>query len=165
MLERLREVVDPIVLAAGCDLVAVEVIGGQRPVVRVSIDRAGGSTIADCTAVTRALSLPLDEADLLPTAFDLEVSTPGIDRPVQREEDFVRFAGCQARLKTWGMDNRRRPRVVLVGARDGMVIVRGEDGEHSIPIADIERCHLILSLAEFKRLGEGLHPIEQEKSP
>jgi len=163
LVDSLRTLVEPVAERQGCELVAIELVGGLagKRVLRISIDKVGGATIADCTRVSRALSPVLDEDDLIPSAYDLEVSTPGMERPLQREKDFAYFAGCEARIKLYGMDGRRRLKARLLGASDGQVRVSVEgEGERIIPLDDIERANLILDLDQFARLGQGLHPVE-----
>lgn len=165
LLTSLRAVAEPVAERIGVEVVAIEVVGGPRPILRVSIDRVGGSTIDDCARVSRQLSPALDVADLLDAAYTLEVSTPGIERPLQRERDFVYFAGCTVRMKLFGMDARRRLSGVLLGCEDGTVRVRVGEEVRLVPLADVERAQLVLDLDQYARLGEGLHPIAQEGTP
>lgn len=165
LLGALRALVEPVAEGLGLRLVAVEVIGGEPTVLRVSVDRPGGSTIEDCTRLSRQLSPLLDEAEPLSSAYTLEVSTPGIDRPLQRPEDFAWFTGCSARVKLFGADSRRRLAGTLAGADDASVRIRVGDETHTIAFTDIERAHLVLDLDQYARLGEGLHPIEPEGAP
>jgi ribosome maturation factor RimP len=165
VIDTLRALIEPVAERQGCDLVAIELVGGLagKRVLRVSIDKVGGATISDCTKVSRALSPVLDADDLIPSAYDLEVSTPGMERPLQREKDFAYFAGCEARIKLYGMDGRRRLKVRLLGASDGQVRVNVEgEGERILPLDDIERANLVLDLDQFARLGQGLHPVESD---
>ena len=166
LIDSLRALAEPVAERQGCDLVAIELVGGLagRRILRVSVDKPGGATIADCAKVSRALSPALDAEDLIPAAYDLEVSTPGMERPLQREKDFAYFAGCEARIKLYGMDGRRRLKARLLGAADGnvRVLVEGE-GERILPLGDIERANLVLDLDQFARLGQGLHPVNQSE--
>lgn len=168
LLASLREIVAPVIEEAGLQLVAIELtsgLGGTGPVLRVSVDKPGGATISDCTRVSRQLSPKLDEADPVAHAYTLEVSTPGIDRPVQSEADFVRFTGCTARIKLYGTDGRRRVTGVLSGVHEGRLSFQVGPETRLVPLTEIERCNLVLDLAQYARLGEGLHPIEQEGTP
>ena len=90
---RLFEIVEPTVVRLGCELVAVEMRGVDgRRTIRVSVDSDEGLTMGLCADVNRALSAMLDVEDPVDGAYDLEVSSPGIERPVQRWQDFVDFA-------------------------------------------------------------------------
>lgn len=164
-MKSLRAIAEPVAEAHGLDLIAIELVGGPDTVLRVSVDRPGGATIQDCTRVSRQLSPELDTADLIQEAYSLEVSTPGIERPLQREQDFVYFTGCTARIKLYGVDGRRRLTGVLLGVESGKLTLRLEAETRLIPLADVERANLVLDLAQYARLGEGLHPIEPEGSP
>ncbi len=161
----LRAIAEPVVEAHGLDLVAIELVHAPETVLRVSVDKPGGATIQDCTRVSRQLSPELDTADLIQVAYALEVSTPGIERPLQREKDFVYFTGCTARLKLYGVDGRRRLTGVLAGVDAGILKLRLEAETRAIPLTDVERANLVLDLDQYARLGEGLHPIEHEGSP
>lgn len=161
ILRQLRDVVEPLVVRLGYELVAVELAGGASgaPVLRVSIDHANGVGITDCTKVSRQLSPALDVADPIMGAYELEVSTPGIERPIQRAADFVRFAGCEVRVKPFGVEAKKRTKGILVGCTDGVVSVRTADGVRTFPIEAIERANLVLTLDQFQRLGQGLSPL------
>lgn len=165
LLAAFRALAEPVVEREGLDLVAVELIGGQPRIARVSVDRVGGVDVGDCARVSRRLSEVLDAEDPVAGAYTLEVSSPGIDRPVQREADFARFVGCTVRVKTFGMDGRRRVTGVILGAEGGVVRLKIAEEARSYPISDIERANLVLTLEQYARLGEGLHPIEQESHP
>jgi ribosome maturation factor RimP len=167
LLAALRAIAEPVAERQGCQVIAIELVGGVsgRRVLRVSIDKPGGATIADCTRVSRGLSPALDAEDPVAGAYDLEVSTPGMERPLQRESDFAYFAGCEARIKLYGMDGRRRMKARLLGAENGVVRVRTEEGEQELALDDIERANLVLDLEQYARLGQGLHPIAEGETP
>ena len=159
----LRELAEPIATRVDVEVIAIEWIGAaEGRVLRVSVDRPGGSTITDCTRFSRIFSPALDAADLISTAFNLEVSTPGIERPLQRLEDFERFVGCTARVKTWDMDGRRRLKCVLGGVDGDYVLVTVDGVPRRYFIEDIERANLLLDLDQFERIGQGLHPIDPD---
>lgn len=164
--ETLRALAEPVVAQQGCELVAIELLGGGGgTILRVSVDKPGGSTIEDCTRISRAFSRVLDEADPIGSSYDLEVSTPGIERPLQRESDFARFVGCEARVKLYGGDSRRRIKARLLEVAGGRVRVDVDGEQRTWAIADIERANLILTLEQYARLGQGLHPIAEGAKP
>src|SRR5689334_16634770 len=85
----------------GFELVQCQIAGSNRsPVVRVFIDKQGGVTVEDCAEVSREMEAILDREDLIPTSYVLEVSSPGIERELFTLDDFKRFAGQNARIKT-----------------------------------------------------------------
>jgi len=130
-------------------LVRVLVLGRERPTVQVMADRADGAQISveDCERITHAVSAVLDVDDPLPGAWNLEVSSAGIDRPLTRVKDWVRFAGHQARAEMVApVDGRRRFTGVIVGADATAARLRVEDGtEVTLPLADLRRAKLLLT--------------------
>ena len=168
LLAALRALAEPIAERVDVDVVAIEVTGsssyGSR-VLRVSLDKAGGATITDCARFSRIFSPALDAADVIAAAYNLEVSTPGIERPVQRLVDFEKFAGCSCRLKTWDMDSRRRLKCLILGVDGDEVRVAVEGVERRYHIDDIERANLLLDLDQYERLGQGLHPMAPPAEP
>jgi ribosome maturation factor RimP len=165
LLNALRGVIEPVVERLGLSLVAVELLGGPTRVLRVSIEKVGGATIEDCTRVSRQISPALDVADIVKTAYNLEVSTPGMERPLQREADFAYFTGCVARVKLFGSDGRRRLVGTLRGCEAGLLRFQVGEELREIPVSEVERANLVLDLDQYARLGEGLHPIATEGTP
>jgi ribosome maturation factor RimP len=98
--DRLHEVITPILWTLGLELVDVVCVGkGPRSIVRVLIDKSGGVSIADCEQAHKALGPALDVADPFPHAYTLEVSSPGLDRPFKRFQDYQRAIGKEVSLK------------------------------------------------------------------
>lgn len=150
----LRELLEPVVVLCGCELVALDIAGAAaRPVLRVYIDRKGGVNVDDCARVSSAISPELDAADPVTSAYDLEVSSPGIERPVQRAQDFARFAGFRAKIKLAGEGSRKTMNAVLAGYEDGHVLFDVAGVRNRVPLDQIERARLDLSLDEFMALG------------
>lgn len=97
---RLQEIVSPILWTLGLELIDVICVGqGPRSVVRVLINKPGGVTITDCEQAHKALGPALDVADPFPHAYTLEVSSPGLDRPFKRLQDYQRAIGKEVSLK------------------------------------------------------------------
>lgn len=130
ILERLGPRLEQIVSFAGMELVHVEArreSGGM--ILRLYIDREGGVTLDDCARISRQVSAELDADDPLPGRYTLEVSSPGLDRPLTRERDFERFAGSTVRVVTASpVDGQRHFKGRLDGLRDGSVQLTLEDG-------------------------------------
>ena len=131
------------------ELVRVLILGRDRPTVQVMAERADGSQISvkDCERITHAVSAILDVDDPLPGRWTLEVSSAGIDRPLTRPKDWVRFAGHQARAEmAMPVDGRRRFTGIVMGADDTHARMRLDDGEEvSLPFADLRRAKLLLT--------------------
>ncbi len=146
---RLAAIVAPTLTDMGYELVRVTLIGRDRPTLQVMADRADGGqiTVEDCERISRALGAVLDVADPLPGAWMLEVSSPGIDRPLTRTKDWNRFAGHLARAETAApIDGRKRFSGVVLGADDSTARLRLDDGtEVALPLDDIRRARLVLT--------------------
>ncbi len=141
--------IDPTLTGLGYELVRVLVLGRERPTVQIMADRADGSQISveDCERITHAVSAVLDVDDPLPGAWTLEVSSAGIDRPLTRVKDWVRFAGHQARAEmTMPVEGRRRFTGIILGADEAHARMRLDDGEEVLlPLADLRRAKLLLT--------------------
>jgi ribosome maturation factor RimP len=146
---RIAAAISPSLEGLGFELVRVLVLGRERPTVQVMADRADGRMINvnDCETITHAVSAVLDVDDPLPGAWTLEVSSAGIDRPLTRVKDWVRFAGHQARAEMVApVDGRRRFTGVILGADETTARMRLEDGtDVTLPLADLRRAKLILT--------------------
>ncbi len=153
-IETLRALLEPVVERLGCELVALELGGsGRKPLLRLYVDRVGGVGVDHCAAVSVAVGPVLDVADPIPAAYDLEVSSPGIDRLVQRPQDFERFSGFRAKVRLSAVTERRNMNGTLRGL-DGAHVLLERQGEITrIPIDEIDRVRLDLTLEEFERLG------------
>ena len=151
---QIRSLVESEIQRLGHDLVAVEWTGGGgRGILRLSVDSPEGTTAGSCARISRAIEPLLDAADPIASAYTLEVSSPGIDRPVQRISDFARFAGYTVRIRLEAGPPRRRYTGAIVGVDDDDVLVECDGEEHRFHIDTIERAHLVLSVEEFLALG------------
>jgi ribosome maturation factor RimP len=135
--------------AMGYELVRVAVMGRDRPTVQIMIDRTDGADIRveDCEAASHQVSALLDVEDPLSGAWNLEVSSPGIDRPLTRMKDWNRFAGHLARAECEiPIDGRKRFSGIVLGAADGHGRLRLDDGsEVSLPLTELRRARLVLT--------------------
>ena len=125
-----EELLEPIVSEAGFELVDVEYVKEAGTwYLRAYIDKPGGITVDDCEAVSRALEAKLDEADPIEQAYILEVSSPGIDRPLKKDEDFVKYQGEMIDVKLYkAQEGRKQFQGKLLGLADGVVSLE-EDGK------------------------------------
>ncbi len=158
---RIRELLEPTVARLGYELIAVEWVVARRGTLRLSIDKPGGVGAGDCAGVSRRVGPALDEADLIETAYDLEVSSPGIERPLQRLVDFRRFVGFRARLRAEEGLPRRRWTGTLRGVEGEDVCIEVDGQLHRVPHACIEAAHLLLDLETYQTLAAGLPPIAE----
>ena len=153
LLEELTELVKPILDDLGFELVDLEYIREGRDLfLRVFIDKQGGVKLDDCASVSREIGALLEVEDVVDDAYRLEVSSPGIDRPLKRPADFERFAGERVKVKTkdsMDPDGRGHTRKTfsgeLVGFKEGRVCIRQLDkkgGEVEIPLTDLVQARL-----------------------
>ncbi len=143
--EKVKELAEPVVDELGLELVdVVYATESGRRILRVIIDGPGGVTIDDCTMVSRELGTLLDVEDVVPESYSLEVSSPGLDRPLVREKDFRNAVGKQIRLRTKEpLDGRRNFRAVLVGVGDDSVTLEDSEGRlWKIELSNIDKARL-----------------------
>ena len=140
----LRELLEPAVTVMGFELVGVEFIPGRRGLLRLYIDGENGVTVDDCQAVSHQVSGVLDVEDPIRGQYSLEISSPGLDRPLFRATDFERFAGQEIRVRlTAPRDGRRKFRGVLLGLRDGRVVMKVDDQELLVSLDEIDEARLV----------------------
>jgi len=163
-LTRLAELVAPSLDAMGYELVRVMLQGNQRPTLQIMAERKdrAAMTVDDCAEISRAVSALLDVEDPIQGAYTLEVSSPGIDRPLVRAADFARFAGFEAKVDmARPVDGRKRFRGRLLGLAEGteagaeMVRLEIEGAEVALPVADIQRAKLVLTDELLAAAAEG----------
>jgi len=145
---RVAAIAEPVLNDLGFRLVRVRISGLAGCTVQIMAERPDGvMTIEDCQMVSRALSPVLDVADPIDRAYRLEVSSPGIDRPLVRRSDFERFAGHVVKLEMGiARDGRRRFRGELLGREGEDARIRLEDGaEVLLPIAEMADAKLVLT--------------------
>ena len=174
---RVAAIVEPVLDGLGYRLVRVRVSGLDGCTVQIMAERPDGTMlIEDCEAASRALSPVLDVADPVDRAYRLEVSSPGIDRPLVRRSDFDRYAGNLVKVEmAVAVDGRKRFRGQLLGAEGDAARIRrddapaGEPADVLLPIEEMAEARLVLTdalIAESLRRGkqaerqqrEGRHP-------
>jgi len=144
----IRACVEPVVEGMGYDLVGVEYGGGPgNGRLRVYIDAEDGITVDDCAAVSERLSASLDVDDPIPEAYVLEVSSPGINRPLFERSDFERQVGSRVfvRLGT-ALEGRKRFKGMLVGVRDEAALVEVDGDTWALPLDAVDEAHLIADM-------------------
>ncbi len=141
----LRSLLEPGVQAMGCELVDVEFAGsGPRMTLRVYIDKPGGVTVDDCADVSRQLSAILDVEDPLPGSYFLEVSSPGLDRPLVTADDFRRYVGETVKVQMHQpIGGRKRFKGRLLEASDERISVDVDGERFDLVLADVERARLV----------------------
>jgi ribosome maturation factor RimP len=171
---RVAAIAEPVLAGLGYRLVRVRISGLAGCTVQIMAERPDGSmSIDDCEAVSRALSPVLDVADPMDRAYRLEISSPGLDRPLVRRSDFERYAGNRVRIETAvAIEGRRRFRGMLLGVEDNAARVRREDaapGEAAdvlLPIEEMADAKIMLSddlIAQSLRRGKQAEREAQER--
>jgi len=151
--DELIALLEPLAEQHGLELVTVEVAGGARHrIVRIYLDRQGGIDIDTIAAANPWLSDTLDSVERLAGPYTLEVSSPGIDRPLRTREHFERFAGSRAVLHTsTPIDGRSRLTGTLEGVEGHDVLLTVDGTEYRVPLGSIERARL---KTDFAKVGE-----------
>ena len=146
--QRIHALIEPTANDMGYDLVRIQLSGETRMLLQIMAERMNGTGmgIGDCSKLSRAISALLDVEDPIRGHFTLEVSSPGIDRPLVKLADFERFDGFEARIETARpIEDRRRFKGLLKGVVNETVSISTEDGDVTIPFGDISRAKLILT--------------------
>ncbi len=147
--ERIADLIGPVAEDMGYRLVRVKYTTGRKPVLQIMAERIadGGMVVEDCQRLSRAVSAILDVEDPIRGAYDLEVSSPGIDRPLVQDEDYRRFAGHEIKVELRRpIDGRRRYRGLLLEGGGPEFRLRLKDGEEVVlPTADVYEAKLVLT--------------------
>ncbi|MCH7881573.1 MAG: ribosome maturation factor RimP [Proteobacteria bacterium] len=137
---------EPVIRSMGYELVGIEISGGsQHSTLRVYIDREEGVNVEDCAAISHQISGILDVEEPFQQAFDLEISSPGVDRPLFNQEDYERFTGRMAKIRmAVPLDGRRNFKGELQGISQSRYVKIKVDNEgYELPLSDIAKANLI----------------------
>ena len=155
--ERVRKVAERVAAESGLELVNVEIgANGRSAVVRIFIDKPEGVTHEDCSAVSLHVGTILDVEDFINSAYTLEVSSPGLERGLYKREDYQRFAGHLAKIKSREAVNGQRNfrgRIVGVDA-DAVIFDDKTNGRVHVPLTGIAKANLEIDTEEEFRLAE-----------
>lgn len=132
----------------GLELVDIEFVKeGESHYLRVFIDKPGGITLEDCKMVNEELSQGLDREDPISQSYILEVSSPGLNRPLKKDKDFQRFTGREVKIKTYvPLGEQKVFKGILKGFKQGIVSVETEAGVKEIPLDKIAKANLVFEL-------------------
>jgi ribosome maturation factor RimP len=155
IIDRVQLLADPILSGVGMELVEVQYRREARGwVLRLIIDKAGGVTLDDCAVVSREMGRTLDVEDVLSTPYTLEVSSPGLNRPLKTERDYLKYRDHLIRVKTFSpVENRREFKGKLLGIVNNVIEIQIDEGVYQIPIANVAKANLEVD------------PFEDTKSP
>lgn len=145
---RVAQLIEPSLEALGYDVVRIRLSGAEPQTLQVMAERKDRRemNVDDCAYISRNISAILDVEDPIASAYDLEVSSPGIDRPLVRKDDFARFAGQVARVETQRtIDGQKRFKGRLSGLDGDNVVIDCDGVESSIPFDEIVQAKLLLT--------------------
>jgi len=144
LLQEVREVVEPILESQGFELVDLEYQReSQGWVLRIYLDREGGVSLDDCAGVSHEVGAILEVKDLIPSAYILEVSSPGLTRPLKKPEDFNRFRNQMVKIKLYEpLEGRRNFKGTLLGLEGDRVRVEVEQRVYELPLQGIAKANL-----------------------
>ena len=160
----LEDLLSPVVEKLGYELVRVMTIGAKNPTLQVMIDRLDGKdiTVDDCATVSRALSDVLDEKDPIENQYSLEVSSPGIDRPLTKPQHFARFAGYDAKIETiHPVENRKRFKGKILAIDDALNISFEMNGvQYSIAFDNVAKAKILLTDELLQKYADAQDSVE-----
>jgi ribosome maturation factor RimP len=144
---RLAEIVTPVIEDMGYELVRIRLMGGKTATLQIMAEKPqGGIEVDDCADISNAVSAALDVEDPITDAYTLEVSSPGIDRPLTRLKDFEEFEGYEAKLETSDLiDGRKRFKGVLAGVEGDEVLINIDEGTVGLQFDWLSDAKLVLT--------------------
>jgi len=144
IVDRVRAIVDPILSNEGMELVEIEYRRESRGwVLRLYIDKEGGVTLNDCTQISQELGRNLDVEDFISNPYTLEISSPGLTRPLKNERDFIKYRNRLIKVKTFDpIESRRQFKGKLLGISDRRIELEMEGGVLQIPLSNVAKANL-----------------------
>lgn len=141
----LQQLIEPVIALLGCELVGIEYLGqGGNNILRVYIDKSEGVTLDECAKVSRQISGLLDVEDPISERYTLEVSSPGLDRPLFTKNDFDRYKGQWAQLRlNKPLEGRRNFKGIIRGMQDEEVLLEVDGTHFVLPLKTIEKARLL----------------------
>lgn len=143
--DKLYEIITPVVEGLGYELVGIEYLPqGKHSLLRIYIDQEAGITLDDCEKVSRQVSAVMDVEDPLTNNYNLEISSPGMERPLFVEAHYLRFAGHQVFVRmSFPVDGRRKFEGTLLGVEAGDVLLEIDEEQFRLPLAQVDKAHLV----------------------
>ena len=165
---RLAEIVTPVIEDMGFELVRIRLMGGKTETLQIMAERPeGGIEVDDCARISTEVSAVLDVEDPVSEAYTLEVSSPGIDRPLTRLKDFATFEGYEAKLETAEMiDGRKRFKGMLAGVEGDEVLINVEEGTIGLKFDWLSDAKLVLTdelITEMLRQRKAAGVLDEDK--
>lgn len=146
---RILDMIEPVATGLGLEIVRIRVMGSQTPTLQIMAELPDGTMTVDrCAKLSRAISPVLEAEDPIASEYNLEVSSPGIDRPLTRVGDFAKWIGHEIKVEmaTPGADGRKRFHGTITAEADGVAELDLKDGGHaSLPVADMSKATMVLT--------------------
>jgi ribosome maturation factor RimP len=144
IVERVRVIADPVLLNEGMELVEVNYRRETRGwVLRLTIDKQGGVTLDDCSRISQQVGRELDVEDFISAPYALEVSSPGLNRPLRSEKDFIKYCNRLIKVRTVDpINSRQQFKGKLLGVSNNQIELEMEEGIVQIPLAKIAKANL-----------------------
>ena len=147
-MQAVRALIAPSLADIGYEVVRVMTIGAERLTLQIMAERLDedAMTVEDCASISRTVSAIFDVEDPIIGAYTLEVSSPGLDRPLVRKKDFERYSGLEAKIELHqALNGQRRYSGILAGYADGVVTIVTENGVTNLPFEEIDKAKLIIT--------------------
>lgn len=146
--QSVMDLIEPVLEAEGLELVDVEYKKeGPNWILRIFIDKKGGVTVADCQKVSHLTGDLIDVEETIKIPFNLEVSSPGLDRSLKREKDFLKFKGKRIRLHSLSpIDNKRKFTGILVDFKDQIIFIDLDGKPFEIPLSQVAKANLVIEI-------------------
>lgn len=164
---QITDMITPSLEALGYRIVEVRLVEkGRSKTLSVMVERLDDVMMSfdDCTEISRTISALMDVEDPIQSAYDLEVMSPGIDRPLTRFEDYERFKDYEIKLECWRpLDGRRRFRGVILGTKDELITLAFDNSEVQIPYSHVKRAKLVMTDALFDAHIKKMEALEKHK--
>ena len=153
LIESIRELIEPIITSEGMELIDIEYHRESRGwVLRFYIDKGGELTLDHCSHLSRQIGDLIEVKDLIPQGYILEVSSPGLNRPLKKEKDFIAYVGKYIKVKTYKpIYQKRNFQGTLLGYKEGKVMIKSDNQEIHIPFPLIAKAHIQYQFPEFEK--------------
>ncbi len=153
IVDRVRMILDPLLLDEGMELADIEYRRESRGwVLRLYLDKEGGITLDDCTRMSQVVGRVLDVEDFIQTPYTLEVSSPGLSRRLKTEKDFIKYRGHLIKVRTADpIQNRRQFKGRLLGISESKLEIESDGGIFQIPLSNVAKANLEIDQEIFKK--------------
>jgi len=153
LIESIRELIEPIIIAEGMELIDIEYLRESRGwILRFYIDKEGGVTINNCSYLSQQIGDLIEVKEFIPHSFILEVSSPGLNRPLKKEKDFINHIGENIKVKTIKPINQKKNfQGKLLGYKEGKVMIESDNQKIYIPFSLISKANIQYQFPDPKK--------------